>query len=52
MYELRPVTKDNWRELIKLQGRHDQKNLVASNVQSIAEWQFGYDELDDGHWDM
>ena len=52
MSEVRPVTKDNWRERIKLQVRDDQKHFVASNVQSIAEAQFGYDEPNDGHWDM
>jgi len=52
MPEIRPVTKDNWRELIKLQVREDQKHFVASNVHSIAESQFGYDEPDDGHWDF
>jgi len=38
------VTKDNWRELIKLQVRIDQEHFVASNVKSIAESQFGYDD--------
>lgn len=52
MPELRPVTKDNWRELIKLQVRDDQKNFVATNVHSIAESQFGYDESEYGHWDF
>jgi len=50
--EIRPVTKDNWRELIKLEVRDDQKGFVASNVKSIAESQFGYDEPDFGHWDF
>ncbi|HXQ33802.1 MAG TPA: GNAT family N-acetyltransferase [Anaerolineales bacterium] len=52
MAEIRPVTKDNWRELIKLQVREDQKHFVASNLHSIAESQFGFDEPDEGHWDM
>jgi len=52
MPEIRPVTKDNWRELIKLEVRDDQKGFVASNVKSIAESQFGYDEPDFGHWDF
>ena len=52
MPELRPVTKDNWRELIRLQVRDDQKNFVAPNVNSIAESQFGYDEAEYGHWDF
>ncbi len=47
-----PVTKDNWRELAKLQVGEDQKNFVASNIHSIAESQFGYDDPKDGHWDM
>jgi diamine N-acetyltransferase len=52
MPEIRAVTKDNWRSLIKLQVREDQKNFVTPNVNSIAESQFGYDEPGDGHWDM
>ena len=51
MPEIRPVTKDNWRALVKLQVREDQKHFVASNVYSIAEAQFGYDEPEGGHWD-
>lgn len=50
MPEIRPVTKDNWHELIKLQVREDQKHFVASNLYSIAESQFGDD--DNGHWDL
>jgi len=50
--EIRRVTNDNWRELIKLEVRDDQKGFVASNVKSIAESQFGYDEPDFGHWDF
>jgi diamine N-acetyltransferase len=50
MPEIRPVTKDNWRELIKLQVREDQKHFVASNLYSIAQAQFG-DEYE-GHWDL
>jgi diamine N-acetyltransferase len=50
MPDLRPVTKENWQELIKLQVRDDQKNFVASNVYSIAQAQFG-DEYE-GHWDL
>ena len=50
MPEIRPVTKDNWRELIKLQVREDQKHFVASNLYSIAESHFG-DDLE-GHWDL
>jgi diamine N-acetyltransferase len=52
MPEIRPVTKDNWRDLIRLQVRDDQKNFVAPNVNSIAESQFGYDEAEYGHWDF
>ena len=48
MPEIRPVTKDNWNELIKLKVRDDQKNFVASNLYSIAEAQFGFEE--EGHW--
>lgn len=50
--EIRPVTKDNWRELSKLEVRADQRSFVASNLHSIAESQFGYDEPQHGHWDM
>lgn len=48
--ELRPVTKENWRELVKLNVREDQRNFVASNVYSIAEAQFGFEH--EGHWDL
>src|SRR5215216_5661747 len=47
---IRPVTKDNWRELAKLKVRDDQTHFVASNTYSIAESQFG-DEYE-GHWDL
>ena len=50
MPEIRPVTKGNWQELIKLKVREDQKHFVASNVYSIAQAQFG-DEYE-GHWDL
>ncbi|HLF74624.1 MAG TPA: hypothetical protein VI524_09775 [Anaerolineales bacterium] len=46
MPEVRPVTKDNWNELIELKVREDQTHFVASNLYSIAESQFGYDEPD------
>lgn len=49
---IQPVTKKNWQELIKLKVREDQTHFVASNVHSIAESQFGYDERDGSHWDM
>jgi diamine N-acetyltransferase len=50
MPEIRPVTKDNWEELIDLKVRDDQKEFVASNLYSIAEAQFGDDF--EGHWDF
>jgi diamine N-acetyltransferase len=50
MPEIRPVTKDNWKELIRLKVREDQTHFVASNVYSIAESQFGDDY--EGHWDL
>ncbi len=50
---LRPVSKDNWNELIRLKVGDSQKNFVASNLYSIAEAQFGYDEKDGkGHWEF
>lgn len=50
---IRPVTKDNWLELVKLKVLESQTHFVASNVYSIAEAQFGFDEPDSkGHWDM
>ena len=48
--EFRPVTAENWRALIKLQVREDQRGFVASNVFSIAESQFGFE--DEGHWNL
>lgn len=50
MPEIRPVTKNHWRELIKLKVRDDQANFVASNLYSIAEAQFGDDY--EGHLDL
>jgi diamine N-acetyltransferase len=50
MPEIRPVTKDNWKELIRLKVREDQTGFVASNLYSIAESQFGDDY--EGHWDL
>ena len=47
-----PVTKDNWRALVRLKVREDQTHFVASNVFSIAEAQFGQDEADGSHWEM
>jgi len=48
--EFRPVTRDNWRQLIKLKVRTDQQNFVASNLFSIAEAQFGFE--DEGEWQL
>lgn len=50
MPEIRPVSIDNWRELIGLNVREDQKHFVASNLYSIAQSKFG-DEYE-GHWDL
>ena len=46
---LQPVTVENWRTLIELKVREDQSHFVASNLHSIAEAQFGFE--DEGHWD-
>jgi len=48
MVELQPVSAENWRTLIQLKVREDQSYFVASNLHSIAEAQFGFD--DEGHW--
>ena len=50
LLELRPVTQKNWQSLIKLKVRDGQQDFVSSNVYSIAESQFGFDE--EGHWDL
>jgi diamine N-acetyltransferase len=50
MPEIRPVTKDNWQELIRLKVREDQTHFVASNLYSISQSQFGDDY--EGHWDL
>jgi diamine N-acetyltransferase len=47
---LQPVSEKNWRVLIKLKVREDQTHFVASNLYSIAESQFGFE--DEGHWDF
>lgn len=52
MPEVRPVTRENWKELIALKVREDQRHFVASNLYSIAESQFGEDIDGEGHWDM
>jgi diamine N-acetyltransferase len=48
--ELRPVSQENWQSLIKLKVRDGQQDFVASNLYSIAESHFGFDE--EGHWDL
>ena len=48
MIKLQPVSAENWRTLIQLKVREDQSHFVASNLHSIAEAQFGFD--DEGHW--
>jgi diamine N-acetyltransferase len=48
MIKLQPVSAENWRTLIQLKVREDQSHFVASNLHSIAESQFGFD--DEGHW--
>ena len=45
-----PVTKDNWKALIKLKVHESQNHFVASNLFSIAQAQFG-DEYE-GHWEL
>lgn len=50
MVILEPVTAQNWRALIKLELEEAQKEFVASNLYSIAEAQFGYEE--EGHWNL
>ena len=50
MPEIRPVSRDNWKELIRLKVREHQMQFVASNLYSIAEAQFG--DEDEGHWDL
>jgi diamine N-acetyltransferase len=50
---IQPVTKSNWQALTKLTVREDQEKFVASNVYSMLESHYGYDEPDgSGHWDM
>jgi diamine N-acetyltransferase len=48
MMELRPVTEQNWNALIKLKVSDEQSHFVASNLYSIAEAQFGFE--DEGRW--
>lgn len=49
---IKPVTKDNWRSLVRLKVRDDQNHFVASNLYSIAESHYGQDEPDGSHWDL
>jgi diamine N-acetyltransferase len=49
---IQPVTKSNWLALIKLKVSADQNHLVAPNLYSIAESQFGSDEAEGSHWAM
>lgn len=37
---LRPITRDNWQESIRLSVRNDQREYVASNLYSLAEAHF------------
>jgi diamine N-acetyltransferase len=48
--EFRAVTQKNWQSLINLKVRDGQQDFVSSNVYSIAESHFGFDE--EGHWDL
>ena len=50
MPEIRPVNRDNWKELVGLQVGESQKDFVAPNVYSVAQSQFGIDYQ--GHWDL
>ena len=38
--DLRPITRDNWRESIRLAVKNDQREYVAPNLYSIAEARF------------
>lgn len=40
MVELRPITKGNYRECMKLQVREDQKKFVAPNIVSLVQAQY------------
>ena len=37
MIELRKITHDNWRQVLKLKLAEGQENFVASNIYSLAE---------------
>ena len=47
MIELKPITPDNYIEVLKLNVREDQKTYVATNVRSIADCHVykGYEPL-------
>lgn len=40
MIRLQPVDKDNWTECIKLKAKPEQDKFIASNLYSIAQFQF------------
>ena len=48
--ELQRVTEQNWKALIKLKVADEQTHFVASNLYSIAEAQFGFEEQ--GRWEL
>lgn len=50
MTEIRHITIENWKDIINLKVRDDQKHFVSSNLYSIAQSKFG-DEYE-GHWDL
>ena len=35
-----PIDKDNWTECIKLKAKQEQEGFIASNLYSIAQYQF------------
>lgn len=40
MIRLHPIDKDNWTECIKLKAKPEQEGFIASNLYSIAQFQF------------
>jgi diamine N-acetyltransferase len=40
MIRLQPIDKDNWTECIKLKAKPEQEGFIASNLYSIAQFQF------------
>jgi len=40
MIRLQPIDKDNWTECIKLKAKPEQEKFIASNLYSIAQFQF------------